>query len=258
MRLPIVCMKCFAEDGRPPDEATSVELRDDGLYTVSCRRGHQTVTAIQEHKFEVLFDLGAMALLDGYPREATSSIAASLERFLEYYVRVIALKHGVSADAIAEAWKPMSRSSERQLGGFILAYLIENGRAVDPLVFDSRPSLDGRAKGDTPTWSEFRNRVIHQGYIPSTVEALAYGDLVYQWIYRLIGELKRSCTEAMSRATFLHLRRAADAASGATVATMSVPTLISLVRVDEPTDTFKDALTGLEKYRRWLYEPRSS
>lgn len=258
MRLPMVCMKCFAEDGHPPDEATSVELRDDGLYTVSCRRGHDTVTAIQEHKFEVLFDLGAMALLDGYPREAISSIAASLERFLEYYVRVVALKHGIAADAIAEAWKPMARSSERQLGGFILAYLIENRRAVDPFVFDVRPLLDGRAKGETPTWSEFRNRVIHQGYIPSTVEALAFGDLVYQWIYRLIGELKKSCTEAMSRATFQHLRRASDAASGGAVATMSIPTLISLVRADGPANTFKEALVGLEKYRRWLYEPRSS
>lgn len=258
MRLPIVCMKCFAEDGHPPDEATSVELRDDGLYTVSCRRGHETVTAIQEHKFEVLFDLGAMALLDGYPREAISSIAASLERFLEYYVRVVALKHCISADEVAEAWKPMSRSSERQLGAFVLAYLIENARAVNPFVFDSRPPLDGRAKGDTPTWSEFRNRVIHQGYIPSTLEALAFGDLVYQWMYRLIGELKKNCAEAMSKATFQHLRRAGDASSVGPVATMSIPTLISLVRADGPAQTFKDALTGLEKYRRWLYEPRSS
>jgi hypothetical protein len=37
MRLPITCMKCFQEDGRPPDEAISVELRDDGLYVVSLR-----------------------------------------------------------------------------------------------------------------------------------------------------------------------------------------------------------------------------
>lgn len=177
---------------------------------------------------------------------------------MEYYVRVVALKHGISADAIAEAWKPLSRSSERQLGAFVLAYVIENGRAVDPLVFESRPSLDGRAKGDTPTWSEFRNHVIHRGYIPSTVEALAFGDLVYQWMYRIIGELKKNCAKAMATATFQHLRRAGDASSVGAVATMSIPTLISLVRADGPAATFKHALTGLEKYRRWLYEPRSS
>lgn len=75
--------------------AVLVEFRDDGLYKVACPRGHVTVTAIQEQKFEVLFDLGAMALLDGYTREAVSSMAASLECFFEYYVLAISLKHGI-------------------------------------------------------------------------------------------------------------------------------------------------------------------
>jgi hypothetical protein len=215
------------------------------------------VTAIQEQKFEVLFDLGAMALLDGYPREAISSIAASLERFLEYYVQVIAMKQGISPQALVDARKPLSHSSERQLGAFLLAYVLENGKAVEPLVLDSRPALEDRAKGDTPTWSAFRNKVIHQGYIPSTVEALAYGDLVYQWIYRLIGELKNTCAEAMSRVTVQYLLRARDSAAADTVATLSIPTLISLVRVEGPARSFRDALSSLEKYRRWLYEPRS-
>src|SRR3989304_3215850 len=98
MRLRISCMECFRVDGHPSDVAISVELQNDGLYKVTCPRGHVTVTAIQEQKFEVLFDLGAMALLDGYTREAVSSIAASLERFFEYYVAVVSLKHGIAHD----------------------------------------------------------------------------------------------------------------------------------------------------------------
>lgn len=78
MRLRTTCMECFRVDGKPSELANSVELRDDGLYQITCSRGHVTVTAIQEQKFEILFDLGAMALLDGYTREAVSSIAASL------------------------------------------------------------------------------------------------------------------------------------------------------------------------------------
>ena len=89
MKLRINCMQCFQESGIPSDELMPVEMRDDGLYNVTCSKGHTTVNAIQEQKFEVLFDLGAMALLDGYPREAVSSIAASLERFYEFYVQVI-------------------------------------------------------------------------------------------------------------------------------------------------------------------------
>jgi hypothetical protein len=93
MRLAITCMSCFQADGKPSDEAVSVEMRDDGLYSVTCRRGHTTVTAIQEQKFEILFDIGAMALLDGYPREAVSSIASALERFYEYCIQVLWHRH---------------------------------------------------------------------------------------------------------------------------------------------------------------------
>ena len=258
MRLRITCMKCFQVDGSPPDEATSVELRDDGLYAVTCSRGHVSVTAIQQQKFEVLFDLGAMALIDGYPREAVSSIAAALERFLEYYVRVVSLKHGVASKALVDAWKPVSRQSERQLGAFLFVYLIENKKPVSPLIFETRPDLRGGTKGETPTWSEFRNRVIHQGHIPSTEDVVAYGDLVYQWIYQLIGELKACCAESMKRVTFEYLRRANDIAAGEATATMSIPTLISLMRADKPAKSFEAALTGLEKYKRWLYESHSA
>ena len=65
MKLPMSCMTCFTEDGQPRTEMMLLELRDDGLYTSTCDRGHTTVTAIQEEKFEILFDVAAMALLDG-------------------------------------------------------------------------------------------------------------------------------------------------------------------------------------------------
>lgn len=259
MRLPISCMECFRVDGHPSDVAISVELRDDGLYTATCPKGHVTVTAIQEQKFEVLFDLGAMALLDGYTREAVSSIAASLERFFEYYVLVVSLKHGITYEQFRNAWNPISSSSERQLGAFLFIYLLENKKALEPLVLDAKPQLDGRSRGDTPAWSTFRNNVIHKGYIPSEAEVIEYGNLVYQFIYRLIGELKVSAAGSMDKATFHHLARGHGAAGGQQVSTMSVPTLISLVRAQGAAPHLRDALPGLEKYRRWLYaRPQSN
>lgn len=259
MRLPISCMECFRVDGHPSDVAISVELRDDGLYKVTCPRGHVTVTAIQQQKFEVLFDLGAMALLDGYTREAISSMAASLERFFEYYVVVVSLKHGIAHERFIEAWGPISKLSERQVGAFLFLYLIENKKPLEPLIFDAKPVLDGRSRGDTPTWSRFRNEVIHNGYIPSTVEVIEYGNLVYQFIYRLIAEMRATHSEFMGKAVFHHLTRGHDAADGKPIGTMSVPTLISLVRGDRPAQHLKDALPGLEKYRRWLYaSPQSN
>jgi hypothetical protein len=251
MRLGITCMGCLEVDGRPSEEAVSVEMRDDGLYMITCRRGHTTVTAVQEQKFEILFDLGAMALLDGYPREAVSSIAAALERFQEYYVQVLSLKHGITYDTFMTAWKPISRQSERQLGAFLFLYLVENKKALVPSIVDAKPG--GSTAKNARTWTEFRNDVIHKGYIPSTDEVLAYGDLVYQFVYRLIKELRSTSAEFVQKATFHHLQKSSDMAGGVKVSTMSIPTLISLVRGDQPAATFAEALKGLEKYKRWVY-----
>jgi hypothetical protein len=256
VRLAIACMACFQEDGKPSDEATSVEMRDDGLYTVTCSRGHVTVTALQEQKFELLFDLGSMALLDGYPREAVSSMAAALERFYEYYVQVVCLKQGIPYESFIEAWKPVVRQSERQLGAFLFIYLSENKKPLEGSIVDARPP-ESPGLRTRPTWTEFRNNAIHKGYLPSTEEVLVYGDLVYQFIYRLIAELKSSCAEAMQKATFHHVKRAADPGSGKRISTMAIPTLINLVR-DGPASSFGEALKGLERYKRWLYHRAQS
>jgi hypothetical protein len=54
-------------------------------------------------KFEVLFDLAANAIVDGYYREAIASFAASLERFFEFFVHVACLKQGVEEDVFEKA-----------------------------------------------------------------------------------------------------------------------------------------------------------
>ncbi len=250
-------MACFQADGKPSEEATSVELRDDGLYTMTCSRGHVTVTAVQQQKFEILFDLGCMALIDGYPREAVSSMAAALERFYEYYVQVVCLKHGIAYEAYVEAWKPVARQSERQLGAFLFLYLLENKKPLEHSIVDAKPSDSSGLKARL-TWTEFRNNAIHKGYIPSTEEVLVYGDLVYQFIYRLIGELRATCSELMQRATFHHVKRGADASDGKQISTLSIPTLISLAGANGSASSFREALRSLDKYKRWLYHRAQS
>lgn len=150
-----------------------------------------------------------------------------------------------------KAWNPISKLSERQLGAFLFLYLLENKKPLEPLILDAKPELDGRSRGDTPTWSAFRNNVIHKGYIPPAIEVLEYGNLVYQFMYRLIGEV--NCSEFMVKATFRSLARGHEASPGQSISTMSVPTLISLVHAEAPARHLRDALHGLEKYRCGLY-----
>lgn len=81
LRIP-TCMQCFQEQGYPREETMFVEIRDDGLYSVTCEKNHTTFTVLQQQKFEVLFDIGIMALLDGYPREAITNCSSFLGEIL--------------------------------------------------------------------------------------------------------------------------------------------------------------------------------
>lgn len=97
MKLRVLCRNCFTPY---VDEHPLVEQQDDGLYRVTCLQGHETVVGLQNFKFELLLDSGGMALLDGYKYEAVSSIAASFERFLEFYTRVIMRKREISPEVL--------------------------------------------------------------------------------------------------------------------------------------------------------------
>lgn len=246
-------MQCFTEQGYPSAEFQSVEIRDDGLYSSTCSNGHTTLTVIQEQKFEVLFDIGAMALIDGYPREAVTSIAAALERFYEFYVVTTCLKHGIELATFQRAWKHVANQSERQFGSYIFAYLIDHKVEEPPVIDDEKPDLDGASKGNTKTWKEFRNAVVHKGYIPSASETIAYGNIVYIHLNDLISDLKERSKEAIQKVTFHHIARAKEAAKGKVVATMSIPTLVSLVRGDKPPESFAKALESIAEYRKWLH-----
>lgn len=125
MRLPFTCMQCaFGDDANSHlPYPKYVELRDDGRYEFTCENGHTTVTVLQEQKFEVLFDLGTYAILDGYYREAVASFTSSLERFYEFFIKAALFEDELDEATVAETWKQVSSQSERQLGAFIFVYL---------------------------------------------------------------------------------------------------------------------------------------
>lgn len=156
-------MLCLHESKRLPGEYNRVEFCDDGRYEITCSYGHNTTTILELQKFEVLFDIGAHAILDGYYREAVSSFTSSIERFYEFAIRVMLESTGVSDELYIKTWKEVSNQSERQLGAFIFlwtSYLKEN-----PQLLSTKQA-------------SFRNAVIHKGKIPTKEEAIEYGNEV--------------------------------------------------------------------------------
>lgn len=169
MRVFIHCPSC---DVTTASQFT-VELlpKNDCVYEIECPRGHRFVANILYHEFQKLFEVAVNALADEYYREAVGSFAASYERFIELFIRIVMKANGTTDDEHAKGWKKISRQSERQLGAFIILFILE---------FGTQPPLLAN------TDIEFRNRVIHQGYFPTKEESLKYGRAVLNSIRQTI------------------------------------------------------------------------
>ncbi len=87
-----------------------VDIVDDGCYHTTCPLGHTQTVILENKKFQILFDLGIGALMDGYPGEAVGRVASPHERFYEYSIIVMNDHSGTSADMLQKTWKLFSSS----------------------------------------------------------------------------------------------------------------------------------------------------
>ncbi len=254
MRIWIPCNECMKPGGNPQHAFSSVELRDDGLYETICPSGHAGVVALQHQKFEILFHQAILALLDGYPREAISGVASALERFNEFYVRVICAKHGIEAKLVDEIWGRIENQSERQFGAYLFVALLDRREAVPASVDEERPEFEGVARGKTLSWRGFRNAVIHKGHIPSSGEAMAYCSLVFDHIGQLMQHLKRNEAAHVNFVTVQQLKASIDhqANKQLRTATMSIATVLSLTRNSHP-ESLAEAMKHLAVYRHLIH-----
>lgn len=186
-----------------------MEYSDTGIHAHRCPCGQEYALYLRQHKFETLFDFGVRALADGYAREATANFASALERCFEFYLRAVALERG-DAGALDATWRHIDRQSERQLGAFAFAYLLRQGRAPD--------FLTPQALG-----SDFRNRVLHRGYIPARAEAMRYAEGVFAVIQRVLADLGRASAHAGREQEALYAAHMATLPPGTTPITLDLP-----------------------------------
>jgi hypothetical protein len=249
MKLRIACMKCSRNN--PNDlYAIPVEIRDDNLYKTTCPAGHEIVCMLQSLKFELLFDSGSMAFIDGYYREAVASWAAALERFYEFYIRVVAEKFGVKAEDFDPTWKFVAKQSERQFGVFLSAYLMANRASFSEII--SKTNFEKR--------NTFRNDVVHSGKFPSQSETAEYGEYVYDMTNKLLKKMRTDYSEELQNVVSKQLAKTYELTNGSkydeetdsyfSPTAMSIPTMISVSRIDEPP-TFEEALKSFSGFSVW-------
>lgn len=223
MRVPMSCHACIFDEGVGVNSAVFwVELNDSGFYEVTCPRGHSSQGWIQAGKYQLLFEEAVCALRDGYYRAAVADFSASLERFCEFAFWVLSGKQEVAADEVLNAWSDVKSQSERQLGLYIAAYL--SVRKSRPLLLTSRQR-------------EFRNDVVHKGYVPTREQALEFGQAVADLVRPVEEWLSTEHTDYLSSAVYFNmLRSAGNKAEGQTF-TYIVPMFLEHIsRPGRPAD----------------------
>lgn len=176
MKIIVRCHQCG-----PEEEAALLEIENENLHQVICDKGHKSSLMITQQKHEILFEVAANAIVDGYHREAISSFSASLERYYEFFIKVITV--GLPCEEFEKAWKQVASQSERQLGGYIFTY-ISTYRTSPEILPQPLTTL--------------RNNVIHKGHIPSRGEAIKFGEAVAKIINNGCNLLRRTKESQLS------------------------------------------------------------
>ena len=196
---------------------------------------------MQQQRFEILFEIGAYAILDGYYREAVSSFTSGIERFYEYALRV--LLEGKSPQLFESCWKPVASQSERQLGAFIFSWAAQFGEA---------PQIS--AQGQV----EVRNRVIHKGQIPTKIEAIKYGNAALDMIRPQLKKLEKQMPNEVLAVLRRHLQSAAAVYKPQNpVATMALSTLVN-GQGGDPSKTSPTIEEYLNRLAEWSEILKSS
>lgn len=166
MKLILRCPEC--------DNYYYTQINDVGIYNLTCKNNHQILYALTDEKYEILFESGVLAYVDGYYRESISSIAAAFERFIEFCIKLCLLNNDDNLKRINNTWNLIAKQSERQLGAFYVMYL--NITKKEP------PNLQKEM--------EFRNKIIHRGKIPNKKETIKYIECIYNHISEICKNLK--------------------------------------------------------------------
>ncbi|VVE06184.1 hypothetical protein [Pandoraea sputorum] len=239
LSLHIRCSTCF-----PPEHSDRLsgfanhtfDYTDSSVYEFACEQNHTTFILLQQCKFEILFQIAAQALIDGYYREAVTTCAASLERFYEFFFRAIYIHSNVELDAFSSAWKNMSRQSERQLGAYIAAYTLH---------FRRPPNL--LSTNDV----EFRNAAVHRGELPTRKRAIEFAQRILDLLRSGVEEMREAFPEAVQAITADHVSsahrfavaRASELNGNTLTSTVCMSTIVSLAYIDRPEPSVAQILS---------------
>jgi hypothetical protein len=237
MKLNLPCQYCAAASENNSESEIlfgETDLRDDGVYTCQCPKGHLFSVSLMQQHFEMLFELGVNAAIDGYYREAVSNFAASLERFYEFSLNVFMVSSDVTQEQWDDSWKKVKNMSERQLGAYVFMHM----------AWFKEPAQLLSSKQ-----SEFRNGIVHKGKIPTLDEALAFGETVREIIIKGSIQFYRIFSTQIRETMTMRRHYWNDPEPGTILSYITYPTILDF-NEPERTEADKIPLIDIVKKRR--------
>jgi hypothetical protein len=237
MKVPIRCMRCIQENADQEPQIIYAEYRDDNQYLLECSQGHETITVLQHMKFEILYEIGAYALIDKYFREAVVSFTSSLERFYEFCIKVFLHQKLLDEEVFRDTWKIVRKSSERELGAFVVSYCLESNNA--PILLSEKDA-------------SFRNNVVHRGKIPTHNEAFQYGEKILNVIRPILRFLKTNYEIGIFKVLDEYIRESMGSIENTMKSTLISQTILGLSNYGGEHITLEQWIESLKTNRQNL------
>jgi hypothetical protein len=167
------------------------ELTND-LYAICvCSNGHRFISGSMHHVPDILYMSAIRAFRNECYSESILSFTAAFERMCELFFKAFCLKNDSNLELIEEMWNEIKNQSERQYGSFCLAYCITAKKAW---------------KADKKQ-IEFRNSVVHKGYIAVKSEAELYAEYITEKLDDIIEILNTKFEEECRELYFYNKRK---------------------------------------------------
>jgi len=199
MKLPFTCPQCDQENRENGNFIPSIEQRDVIItnqitYEYTCSKGHPCFCVLQIERFEMLYKLAIHEFLENNFRACVINCAAALERFYEFFLKVVFHHNGYSSEKFyEEIWLPIKDRSKRQEDLFKDTFIELTSIEKPPVLKD--------------THRKFRNHIVHQGEFPKKEQTRDFADTIFRIIGIGLYTLHKYCDSSIGVIKQEHLQR---------------------------------------------------
>ena len=239
MKIRATCQECsFGPLSDNNLKIGIVTIDKKGLCYFKCDKGHINLFQMQAFPFELLFESGLCAIKEGFYMESILSLTASLENFYEFFINISLRINLLPNEVVNSVLKSMALQSERRLGAFICLY---------SFIYKRYPSCILNRKN-----VEFRNDVVHKGYLPNESEALNYAKEVYNAIRNEYCDLLNRYKDIISQ-YLIECMKEKIKDEESPVGTFLFPLSFSHLHVDEmQTRDFNECYERVKEYYNYI------